>query len=167
MSNTPLTRNNSDCNNSFGATLKALRKKAGLTQEELAYKVDVTRKTIGNWEADNATPNLQDIKRLAEVLHVSEQQLLSPDKGASRWVLTIKVAEEFSEEVIDLAKGIPNVSSITTTPTGGYLSLGGVYEMWADDKNFNQFINDIKKARAIVLNNIRDLGGFSDKKETK
>ena len=153
--------------NSFGKTLRALRKKSGLTQEELAYRVGLTSRTIVRWETDNGTPNLDAIKRLAEVLHVSEQQLLSPDREASRWVLSIKVAQDFTEEVIDLSKGIPNVSAITTTPNGGYLALGGGYEMWADDKNFNQFIKDIKKARALVLQGMRGLSGITGKENAK
>ena len=148
--------------NSFGKTLRALRKKSGLTQEELAYRVGLTSRTIVRWETDNGTPNLDAIKRLAEVLHVS-----SPDREASRWVLSIKVAQDFTEEVIDLSKGIPNVSAITTTPNGGYLALGGGYEMWADDKNFNQFIKDIKKARALVLQGMRGLSGITSKEDTK
>ena len=115
--------------------------------------------TVRRWEWGDSTPNLHDIKQLAEALHVSEQQLLSPDKEASRWVLTIKVAQDFSQEVIDLSKGISSVSSITTTPEGGVLTLGGGYEMWADDNNFNQFIKDIKKARSLVLNGIKGLSG--------
>lgn len=153
--------------NSFGKTLRALRKKSGLTQEELAYRVDVSLMTIRRWEWGESIPNMQNIKWLAEVLHVSEQQLLSPDREASRWVLSIKVAQDFTEEVINVAKGIPNVSAITTTPNGGYLALGGGYEMWADDKNFNQFIKDIKKARALVLQGMRGLSGITSKEDTK
>ena len=91
--------------NSFGKTLRALRKKSGLTQEELAYRVDVSLMTIRRWEWGESIPNMQNIKQLAEVLHVSEQQLLSPDREASRWVLSIKVAQDFTEEVIDLSRG--------------------------------------------------------------
>lgn len=157
-----------DNTNSFGKTLRALRKKAGLTQEELAYLVGVHETTIRSWEVDDKRqPNVDNIKRLAAALNVEEQQFFSHDTERSAWVLTIKVAQDFSEEVIDLSKGIPNVSSITTTPDGGYLALGGSFEMWADDKNFNQFIKDIKKARALVLQGIRGLSGFTDKEDTK
>ncbi len=145
--------------NSFGANLKALRKKAGLTQEELAFRVGLTARTIVRWETNNGVPDLDDIKRLAEALHVSEQQLLSPDTGASRWVLTIKVAQDLEGEVINLNKGIPSISSIAYTPEGGVLTLGGSFDMWADDENFKQFIKDLKNARSLVLNGMKGLSG--------
>ena len=148
-----------DTTNSFGANLKALRKKAGLTQEELAFRVEVSLMTVRRWEWGDSTPNLDDIKRLAEALHVSEQQLLSPDKEASRWVLTIKVTQDLEGEVINLNKGIPNISSIAYTPEGGVLTLGGSFDMWADDENFKQFIKDLKNARGLVLSGMKGLSG--------
>ena len=115
--------------------------------------------TVRRWEWGDSTPNLDDIKRLAEALHVSEQQLLSPDREASRWVLTIKVTQDLEGEVINLNKGIPNISSIAYTPEGGVLTLGGSFDMWADDENFKQFIKDLKNARGLVLSGMKGLSG--------
>ena len=144
---------------SFGANLKALRKKAGLTQPELAYLIGVHETTIRAWELNDRLPKSGYIKRLAEALHVSEQQLLSPDREHSRWVLTIKVAQDLEGEVINLSKGIPSISSIAYTPEGGVLTLGGSFDMWADDENFKQFIKDLKNARTLVLNGMKSLNG--------
>ena len=146
--------------NQFANRLRALRKKAGLTQEELAHLVGVHETTIRRWEK-NRLPNAEEIKRLAEALHVREQELLSPEQP-SRWVLTVKIAQEFSEEVIDMSKSVPTISAITTTPTGGYLCLGGNYELWTDNNNFKKFIADLKKFRATVIQNGKALGGIRE-----
>lgn len=40
-----------------------LRKKNGLSQEQLGEKVDVTRQTISNWELGETTPNPEQLKK--------------------------------------------------------------------------------------------------------
>ena len=52
-----------------------------------------------------------------------------------------------------MSRGIPREASITTTPKGGYLCLGGDYSLWTDDNNFKKFLADIKKFRATVIQN--------------
>ena len=42
---------------SLGERLLELRKSKHLSQEELAYKLDVTRQTISKWETDQSTPD--------------------------------------------------------------------------------------------------------------
>ena len=42
---------------SLGNMILELRKKKGLSQEQLGEKVNVTRQTISNWELNETTPN--------------------------------------------------------------------------------------------------------------
>ena len=42
--------------------LKALRKQKGLTQEELAIRLNVVRQTISKWETDETVPNIRQSK---------------------------------------------------------------------------------------------------------
>jgi len=70
----------------LGATIKMLRKDAGLTQEELSdlleqYRFSVARTTISVWE--NTNPDVTDptwnprfIQALAEIFDISEVELL-------------------------------------------------------------------------------------------
>ncbi|BDR55596.1 helix-turn-helix transcriptional regulator [Xylocopilactobacillus apis] len=51
------------------------RKKRGLTQEELAERVDVSRKTIGSLEKGNYTPSLLLGLRIAEELDVDINEI--------------------------------------------------------------------------------------------
>lgn len=58
-----------------------LRKKAGLSQDELADKVYVTRQAVSRWENGETTPNTETLKLLSKLFDVSINTLLgSPRK---------------------------------------------------------------------------------------
>ena len=61
----------------FGKNLIQLRKMRQLTQETLAEKIGVTRQAVAKWEAGNTVPDLQTGRRLAEVLNVTLDELVS------------------------------------------------------------------------------------------
>jgi transcriptional regulator with XRE-family HTH domain len=60
-----------------GELLKFYRKKAGMTQTELAERLDIHALTISRWESDIREPRASDIKKLCSVLNVSETELLN------------------------------------------------------------------------------------------
>ena len=64
---------------SLGNMILELRKKNGLSQEQLGEKVDVTRQTISNWELGETTPNPEQLKLLSKALEVSIDELLGND----------------------------------------------------------------------------------------
>lgn len=57
-----------------------LRKQKGLTQMELAEKLNVSRQAISRWEVGAAVPGMDNIKILCEMYDVSIDSLLSDDK---------------------------------------------------------------------------------------
>ena len=56
--------------------LQELRKKHGLTQDELAEKVFVTRQAVSRWESGDTTPNVDTLKLLSRLYDVSINTLL-------------------------------------------------------------------------------------------
>lgn len=56
--------------------IMALRAKNGLTQEELAQKVFVTRQAVSRWEAGETVPNTETLKLLSRLFQVSINTLL-------------------------------------------------------------------------------------------
>ena len=68
----------------FGEKLKKLRTDGGLTQDELAEKIYVTRTAISKWESDRGYPNIDSLKAISKFFSVSIDLLLSSDE-----VLTI------------------------------------------------------------------------------
>lgn len=63
----------------LGENILKLRKKSGLSQEQLGEKVNVTRQTISNWELNETTPNPEQLKLLSKALNVSIDELLDND----------------------------------------------------------------------------------------
>jgi len=60
----------------FGENLKTLRKNKGITQEELAVRLNVVRQTISKWEKGQSVPDSEMLVRLAEIFEVPVSQLL-------------------------------------------------------------------------------------------
>lgn len=150
---------------SFGQILKQLRLKAGLTQQKLADYINVSLKTVQRWEKNERQPRIEEVKKLALALHVSESDLFYDYSTQNqKWVLTVKIAHDFKEEVIDLRKGIEPISIISTSKDGGVLTLGGNYELWTDDNCFKKLIADLKKLRATVIQNGVALGGIKQQR---
>lgn len=63
----------------FGARLKQLRLREGLSLVELAKRMDVSRPTIWSWEAGKSTPRAAMMRRLVEVLGVTKDEFYGSD----------------------------------------------------------------------------------------
>ena len=63
--------------------LKRLRRQKGLTQEELADKLHVTRQAVSNWERNQNLPELEVLLSAAEALGASMDELLYGPRAAA------------------------------------------------------------------------------------
>jgi len=72
---------NDEARMTLGEKLKSARKSVGLTQEQLAEKLLVSRQAITKWEADKGMPDIENLKQLSKLLNVSIDYLL--DSGES------------------------------------------------------------------------------------
>jgi len=61
---------------SLGKKLEELRKNAGITQEELAAALNVTRQAVSRWELDLAVPKSDALKALCEFFNVKPEYFL-------------------------------------------------------------------------------------------
>ena len=62
-----------------GAHIKKYRMNMGISQEELAEKVYVSRQTVSNWETEKNYPDIHSILLLSSVFNVSLDQLIKGD----------------------------------------------------------------------------------------
>ena len=72
--------------------LKDARVNAGLTQEQLAEKIMVSRQTISNWENGKSLPDIVSIIKLSDLYQISLDDLLKGDK---------KMREKIEKDVKD------------------------------------------------------------------
>lgn len=60
-----------------GQRIADLRTKAGITQDQLAEKLYVTREMVSKWERDICQPDYSMVEKIAEVLAVSPDKIVS------------------------------------------------------------------------------------------
>lgn len=65
--------------NTIQENLKRIRKEKGMTQEELAQKLYVTRQLISKWEQGKSLPNIESVEQLAQILEVSIDDLIDDE----------------------------------------------------------------------------------------
>lgn len=63
-------------NETFGQRFQRLRKAVGLTQEEVATKLNITAQAVSKWENDVSAPDISVLPELSEILNVSVDEML-------------------------------------------------------------------------------------------
>lgn len=63
--------------NMIDANIKFLRKKAGMSQEELAEKIDVSRQSVAKWENGESLPDITKCRELAVVFGTTIDNLVN------------------------------------------------------------------------------------------
>jgi len=84
----------------FAAFITQLRKERGLTQKELADRLNVTDKAVSKWETGKGFPDLKLLEPLARELGVSLVELM---QGRRQEADTLTVAE--ADEAVSQAMG--------------------------------------------------------------
>ena len=93
-----------------------LRTAKGLSQEELAAKVYVTRQAVSRWETGETLPNIETLKRLSDLFDVSLHALL----GAPRQWICQCCGMPLEESILSQEPdGTPNVAYCQWCYTGG------------------------------------------------
>ncbi len=87
--------------------IRAARTARGMSQVELARRLNVSKQSVSNWENDNIQPSVDMLKRLSEVLETSADCLLGID---DRKYLRVDNLSE--EQIAHLQLIINDISSI-------------------------------------------------------
>ncbi len=75
--------------------LKEARRQSGLSQEQLAEKLSVSRSAIAKWESGKGMPDVENLKATAKLLNVSVDYLLND--GEAKDIIQIKEAINLDE----------------------------------------------------------------------
>lgn len=78
----------------------SLRKKEGMTQEDLANLVGVSRQSVSKWESSMAMPDLDKVVKLSQIFSVSTDFLLDDNLGMEQIIVDEKV--EDTSKLVDL-----------------------------------------------------------------
>lgn len=68
----------------FAEKLKSIRKQTGMSQEQLAEKLGVSRQAVTKWETDASIPDIENIMAISALFDISIDELLSNEKGAKK-----------------------------------------------------------------------------------
>ena len=115
-----------------GRLLQSLRKEKGLTQEEVAEKVGVARRTVSRWETGNNMPDLDILIELSDLYEVDLQEILRGERKGEQMNDELKetvlaVADYSNEEKAKMLRGMHRVS------IAGLLGLIGFMVLWICD----------------------------------
>ena len=106
----------------IGTFIAALRKANGMTQKELAEKLNVSDKTISRWERNDASPDLSVIPVIAEIFGVTCDELLRGERKPVEQrmeSITDETTHKGEKEKLRLLK-----SSFATYKNRTYISMG-------------------------------------------
>lgn len=89
-------------NQKLGIFITELRKEKGLTQAQLAQKLNVTDKAVSKWERGVGFPDIKLLEPLADVLDISLLELMNSERLPKTTVSAPDTTDAF-QNVIDLA----------------------------------------------------------------
>lgn len=93
----------------FNEKLQLLRRQKGITQEELAEKLYVSRTAVSKWESGRGYPNIESLKAIAKFFGVTLDELLSTDEA-------LTIAEDESKnrqkQFVSLSFGLIDVCAV-------------------------------------------------------
>lgn len=129
--------------------LGKIRRSRGLTQAELAQRVGVGENSIARYERNEMTPSLRIGHAIAEVLGVSEAELL---RGPAEDVWELKlIFDREGKGVMDLTHGATSSATLEIGDNGMGITLSGAFPLWEDDEKFEDLISQLRKKRAAGL----------------
>lgn len=90
----------------LGEKLKRLRKSRGLSQEQLAAELSVSRQSVSKWELGESKPEIENLIALSEYFNVSIDELLKMDKECTSKIKVRAKEEQSMMNIGCFKKGI-------------------------------------------------------------
>ena len=127
----------------LGKNLFKARKKSGLSQEEVAEKLGVSRQTISKWELDETIPDIYQSKRLASLYNLSLDELIEFDVELKEIERVIENTSEETEAKVNWTKVWGKKYPVLTT-----------YKQKVDTKEYSIKIRE-------MINSLKNKYGYS------
>lgn len=122
----------------LGDKILSLRKKAGLSQEEVANRLDVSRQTVSKWEVNQTVPELKNIKLLSQLYNVSYDYLISKSNPSGDITSIEMIVDEIDwtsawskkYPILDSYQGMQNINTYCE-------KISKLYDEFKDEFNFS------------------------------
>ncbi|VTS26586.1 helix-turn-helix domain-containing protein [Streptococcus pseudoporcinus] len=108
----------------LGEKLSSCRKKAGLSQEDLAEKIYVSRQTISNWENNRSYPDIHSLIALVNLFNLSLDQLVEGDIDEMKEIVQRDDLKKFNRDGWAMTIGLL-IMALTAYPLIYFLGKGG------------------------------------------
>ena len=92
-----------------------LRKATGISQEELAERLNVSRQAISRWENGSALPDAQNILQISKLFGVTADYLLNDDYESDSDIPAVKTATQETENLFLRKKQLHLIAAIFST----------------------------------------------------
>lgn len=104
--------------NAIGQFISALRKANGMTQKQLAEKLNVSDKAVSRWERDECAPDLSLIPVIADIFGVTSDEILRGERNTQYSYVSNNKSEKQIKRLIDGAQTKFTVRSIISIGIG-------------------------------------------------
>ena len=111
-------------------SIKKLREERGMTQDELAEKLNVTRQAVSNWETGKTQPDIETLTRLAEIFDVSVERIIYGSERKERIVQVSRNVQIGPKEGLSMGAALAMIISYAKWQSIGWAILHGFFN-WA------------------------------------
>ncbi|MGF2385479.1 helix-turn-helix domain-containing protein [Lentilactobacillus otakiensis] len=105
----------------FAQRLKKTRSDLAITQQQLADQLHVSRKTVSGWETGRNRPDIDTLRQMAEIYHLSLDELVSDAKAPEHQTIPttpgIPVINRLTHTLLDIISAILMIERITQDTT--------------------------------------------------
>ena len=108
--------------NRLGEKIKEMRKKFGLSQEELASIMNVSRQAITKWESDGGLPDISNLQELSKVFGITIDYLLDNNNDLPLMVMKKQINKEKYKNKISSAYYSLTFPNLVILPEEVFLS---------------------------------------------
>lgn len=139
----------------FGDKLSKLRRKAGLSQEELGEQLNVTRQTISKWELGQSKPDTDKLMEISKLLNVDFNQLVDDEKSLEDNISNIDINDDEVRPrkwllvvLIIIAIGIIIILAnkyVMDRKTNAEKDNGGIFGIFSDVFDTSGYFEDFDK----------------------
>ena len=142
----------------FNEKLQELRKSRGLTQEELAEALFVSRTAVSKWESGRGYPSIDSLKEISKYFSVTIDELLTGEK-----LISIAERENKSniQRICDLLTGLVDLFSfilivlpLYPNPINGYIYSGNLFD-YTETTSFNRLLYWIMFLALVLVGTVK------------